>query len=66
MEGVDKLLDHSLTSEHVIESLKSIMSSVSQNYHATIIFSTTDPSKLDRIALEAHRTVKIDANAYEQ
>lgn len=62
IEGFEQLLNHSLTEESVIESLKSILSNCSDNYHCTILFETTNPTKLDKVALEPHRTVIIDAN----
>ncbi len=45
-----------------LAGLKAIMCSISEDYHSTIIFSSTDPSKLDQIALQPHRVTRINAN----
>lgn len=62
IRNFEKLLNPEVTSSHVIADLKDLMSSASEDFHSTIIFSTKNPSELDSIALQSHRVEKIDAN----
>lgn len=65
INNFEKLINPSITPGHVIADLKNLMVKTSEKYHSTIIFSTTDPSKLDNIAIQPHRVEKIDANIKE-
>lgn len=64
ISGFDKLLTpgSNFSSPATIASLKDIMSSTSEGYHSTIFFSTSDPSKLDRTAIQPHRVERIKAD----
>lgn len=62
IKNFENLLNPTLTKPHIIAALKDILSSCSQDYHSTIIFSATDASRLDSIALQPHRVKIIDAN----
>lgn len=60
IEGFDRLLNPTITSDEKIESIKSILSSASDTYHTTIIFSTKNANELDKIAIQPHRITSID------
>lgn len=62
IRNFEKLLNPEITPAHIISDLKDLMSSASEDFHSTIIFSTKNPSKLDSIALQPHRVEKINAN----
>lgn len=62
IRNFEKLINPEITPAHVIADIKDLMSSASEDFHSTIIFSTTDPSRLDKIAIQPHRIEKIDAN----
>jgi hypothetical protein len=68
VKGFDQLINPKISPDDKIESLKSIMSQVSEDYHSTIIFSAKDPSKLDQIALQPHRVerIKVDIKTPEE
>lgn len=59
-QNMDELINPKLSSQTTIESMKDIMCATSNDYHSTILFSATDPSKLDSIALQPHRVKKFD------
>ena len=58
VDGYDRLLNHKETPDDVIEALKDVMSCSAEDYHTTLIFTTNDTSKLDKIALQPHRVSK--------
>lgn len=60
VEGMDKLIDHNEVDDWIIEGMKDIMSAAAEDYHSTLIFSSTHPETLDKIALQTHRVKKID------
>ncbi|MDD3594298.1 MAG: hypothetical protein PHX18_06700 [Candidatus Gastranaerophilales bacterium] len=62
IKNFDTLLNPILSKPYVIAALKDILSSCSQDYHTTIIFSASNAAKLDSIALQPHRVQIIDAN----
>ena len=55
VKDMEKLIDHNQASFCVVEGMKDIMSAAAEDYHTTMIFSTADPQKLDKIALQTHR-----------
>jgi len=65
VEDFDKLLNPETSRPQIIAGLKDIMSSTSNDYHSTIIFSTKNPDKLDQIALQPHRVLRINADIKE-
>lgn len=62
IKNLSTLLNPKESSSDIIESLKSVMSSCAENYGSTLIFNSTDPEKLDKIAIEPHRVKRIDVN----
>ena len=61
VKGLDKLIDHNEVQDNIVEGMKDIMSAAAEDYHTTIIFSSTHPETLDKIALQPHRVKKISA-----
>ena len=59
VKGMDNLIDHNKSEDWVVESMKDIMSAAAEDYHSTLIFSSTHPETLDSIALQPHRVKKI-------
>ena len=59
VKGMDNLIDHNKSEDWVVESMKDIMSATAEDYHSTLIFSSTHPETLDSIALQPHRVKKI-------
>ena len=59
IKNMDTLINHSQSEDHIVEGMKDIMSAASEDYHTTIIFSTDNPKKLDKIALQPHRVKKV-------
>lgn len=59
VKGMDKLIDHNQVKDRTIESMKDIMTAAAEDYHSTLIFSSTHPETLDSIALQPHRVKKI-------
>ena len=59
IKDMEKLIDHSQVEDRIVEGMKDIMSAASEDYHTTIIFSSSNPEKLDKIALQPHRVKKI-------
>ena len=57
-----ELLNPQKTPTEIIESLKSILSSCSMNYHTTIIFETQRTDTIDKTILQPHRIKKINVN----
>lgn len=55
VKNMEKLIDHNQVKDRIVEGMKDIMSAASEDYHTTMIFSTADPLKLDKIALQTHR-----------
>lgn len=62
VRNFNQLINPKKTPEHVIGDLKDLMSSASEDFHSTIIFSTGGISELDSIAIQPHRVERIDAN----
>lgn len=60
VKDMDKLIDHNEVKSRIVEGMKDIMSSAAEDYHSTLIFSSTHPETLDKIALQTHRVKKID------
>jgi hypothetical protein len=58
----EDLINPNLTQDHHIASLKDLLSCASDEYHTTIIFNTSDPSKLHNIATQSHRLTQIKAD----
>ena len=52
---MEKLLNPKYNSKPNIACMKDLMSSASEDYHSTIVFSAKDPKKLDPGALATHR-----------
>lgn len=59
VKDMDKLVNHGESEDWVVESMKDIMSAAAEDYHSTLIFSSTNPENLDSIALQPHRVKKI-------
>lgn len=59
IKDMDKLIDHNEVQDNIVEGMKDIMSAAAEDYHTTIIFSSTHPETLDKIALQPHRVKKI-------
>lgn len=59
IKDMDKLIDHNEVADDMVEYMKDIMSAAAEDYHTTIIFSSTHPESLDKIALQPHRVKKI-------
>ena len=59
VKDMESLIDHHKSEDWVVESMKDIMSAAAEDYHSTLIFSSTHPETLDSIALQPHRVKKI-------
>jgi len=60
VEGFDRLITKGQNSFETIDSLKDYMNRCAKDFGATIVFSTTDKSKLTSEAIEPHRTTRIE------
>ncbi len=59
IKDFDLLINPKTSDEETIGAMKSIMGDCSQRYHTTILFTTTNPEELDKIAMEPHRVESV-------
>ena len=62
VKNMEDLINPKVSDEATIEAMKEYMNVSAKDYHSTVIFSSTDPSKLDYIALQPHRVKQIDVS----
>lgn len=55
VENMERLLNHQTNPKKNIASMKELMNCISEDYHSTILFHATDPSKLDPGTMVSHR-----------
>ena len=55
VENMDRLINPDLNDAANIDCMKNLMNKCDTNFHAELIFTTQDPSKLDKIATAEHR-----------
>lgn len=54
-KNMENMIDRSKSDDSIVESMKDIMTSCAEDFHSTLLFSTDNPEKLDKIALQQHR-----------
>lgn len=65
VKNMDKAINPNIVNPAVIASMKAIMCSTAEDYHSTLIFSSTNPNELDDTAIESNRVTKINADELE-
>ena len=60
--GLEHAINPNKAKTKTIAMMKDLMSSCAEDYHTTLLFRTTDPSKLDQIALQPHRVKRINTD----
>lgn len=62
IKDMDKAINRNEVDDSFISAMKAIMCSTANDYHSTLIFSSTVPGELDHIAIESNRVTPINVD----
>lgn len=65
VKGMDALINPNKSEKTTIASMKAIMCSTAEDYHTTLVFTSTVPEELDDIAVESNRVTAVDVSRIE-